>query len=446
MTVIVSLVVLSFLASVVAWLAGSARHSAFASGNSAKAYYLALSGLNFWSVGKTGAYALGDGSFTLAQAGPDAQGYYTVTCVGSCGPGVNRSLTARRKASKPITFDDDIEDFILPVLGKTADSKYAVLVFDKDMPDAQAGWSPADWATLWTTNANRYAGGWVRLGGGAKNTAGALWYGGDYGGCSSAPCEPGACSNGACTLGQGLRAFFRFVFLCYDASDDSTDCADGYTFAVVTAANDPATAAGGPAKGSLGELLGYAGPGPAKKGIIPPKLAVEVDVYPNTDNGRATEVNSRRDANDNNHVAVVYWGEDSGSSAASYDDNVHGVGSAPGNPGVASSGYAGRAKAKHGANWLEDGLPHALRLELHRSGAGSARGDYRVKVWVDPVGSGKEDVTADYAAESPLLDHVTTLAGDSHAGLDVVRFGWTEGTGGAAQTVAVYDFSLDFRR
>jgi hypothetical protein len=156
MTVIVSLVVLSFLASVVAWLAGSARHSAFASGNSAKAYYLALSGLNFWSVGKTGAYALGDGSFTLAQAGPDAQGYYTVTCVGSCGPGVNRSLTARRKASKPITFDDDIEDFILPVLGKTADSKYAVLVFDKDMPDAQAGWSPADWATLWTTNANRY--------------------------------------------------------------------------------------------------------------------------------------------------------------------------------------------------------------------------------------------------------------------------------------------------
>ncbi|QAZ68836.1 hypothetical protein C3Y92_16985 [Solidesulfovibrio carbinolicus] len=440
--VVVAITVVAALCVAVARLYSSTLSTSLAGVQDARAYYLALSGLNVWSAGKTGAYSLPGGMFTLAQSGPDAQGYYTVTSLGSYADNANCLLTAKRKSAKSITFDDDIEDFVLPVVGKTANSKYAVLVFDKDLPDAQSGWSEAEWATLWAANANRYAGGWVRLGGNAADTNGAIWYGGDYGACSATPCPSGACRDGACTLGKGLRAFFRFTFSCYDASADSTSCADGYTFAVISADNSAATASGGPASGSLGELLGYAGPGPSGLGIAPPKLAVEVDTYPNKGKGKETETNNRHDAGNENHVAVVYWGDDSGRNA-SYDDNAHGVGA---NPTAGSTGYFAKAKAASGPNWLEDGEPHALRLELHRTGEGAASGTYRVKVWVDPKASGRDDVTADYAAELPLLDHTTTLAGRYNTGLDVIRFGFTEGTGGGVQTVAVSDFSLDFRR
>ncbi|BAH74175.1 hypothetical protein [Solidesulfovibrio magneticus] len=440
--VILAITLLAALSASVAKFYSSTLSTSLAGVQDIRAYYLALSGLNFWSAGKTGTYSLTGGTFTLAQSGPDAQGFYTVTSLGRTADNANCRLTAKRQSTKPITFDDDIKDFILPVFGKTANSKYAVLVFDKDMPDAQSGWSEAEWATLWTANANRYAGGWVRLGGNATDTNGAIWYGGDYGACSATPCQSGACRDGACTLGKGLRAFFRFTFSCYDGSVDSTSCADGYTFAVISAGNNAATASGGPASGSLGELLGYAGPGPSGTGIAPPKLAVEVDTYPNKGNGKETETGNRHDAGNENHVAVVYWGDDFGRNA-SYDDNAHGVGD---NPTAGSTGYVAKAKAASGPNWLEDGEAHALRLELHRTGEGAASGTYRVKVWVDPKASGRDDVTADYAAESPLLDHTTTLAGRYNTGLDVIRFGWTEGTGGAVQTVAVYDFSLDFRR
>ena len=439
---VAGITLLAALAAAAAQFTSGALDATLAGGRDSRAYYLALSGLNFWSVGKTGVYALGDGSFDLSQSGPDAQGYYTVTSLGTYLSGTaaaaRHSLTVRRKASRPITFDDDIDDFTPPVVGSGGNSRQAILVFDNDLPDAPAGWSEADWASLWLSNANRYAGGWVQMGGGATDTAGAVWYGGDHGVCEASPCQPGVCRSGACTLGQGLRAYFRFVFSCYDDYGDSTACADGFTFAVVTSRNNPATAAGGPARGSMGELLGYAGPGPEGQGIVPPKLAVEVDTYPNKGRGRSTDVNSRRDADDDNHVAVVYWGSDD----TSYDDNVHGVGD---NPAPRSAGYVAKAKAASGANWLEDGQPHAMRLEVHRADA-SDGGVYRVKVWIDPTGAGAADVTADYRDQTPLLEQATTLARSAHAGLDVVRFGWTEGTGGAAQTVAVYDFSLDFRR
>ncbi len=442
LSVLIAITLLAALSATVAKLYSSMLSTSLAGVQDARAYYLALSGLNAWSADMTGVYSLAGGTFTLAQSGPDAQGYYTVTSLGSYAENANCLLTAKRKSSKPITFDDDIEDFVLPVVGKTANSKYAVLVFDKDLSDAQSGWSESDWATLWAANASRYAGGWLRLGGDAKNTNGAVWYGGDHGVCPATPCPSGVCKDGACTLGKGLRAFFRFTFSCYDASEDSTSCADGYTFAVIAADNDPATASGGPASGSMGELLGYAGPGPSGGGIAPPKLAVEVDTYPNLGKGKETEVNNRHDAGNENHVAVVYWGDNSGRNA-SYDDNAHGMGT---NPTAVSTGYVAKSKAASGPNWLEDGQVHALRLELHRIGAGADSGTYRLKVWVDPAAPGLDDVTADYAAESPLIDHTTTLSGRYNTGLDVIRFGWTEGTGGAVQTVAVYDFSLDFRR
>ncbi|MYL81521.1 hypothetical protein GTA51_00005 [Desulfovibrio aerotolerans] len=438
---IFGITVLASLAASIARMSPSAAQTKLAGVNETRAYYMALSGLNVWSAGTTGTYSLADGSFTLSQTGPDASGYYTVTSLGCVDPGkaseANHTISARRKSAKPITFEDNIDDFILPKVGETTNNARSILVFDRDLTDAPPGVSQSDWATLWATNVDRYAGGWMRFGSGLGDSTGAIWYGGDYGLCPQGVCPDGACKDGACNLGQGLRAYFRFAFSDYDASADSTRCADGFTFAVVTAANDPATACGGPASGSRGEYLGYAGPGPAGVGIAPPKIAVEVDIYPNTGNGKPSEANSRADASNANHVAVLYWG----GNANSYDDNTHSAGNKPGNPGKNSSGYYEMPKTAVGANGLEDGLLHALRLEIHRTSAGV----YRVKTWIDPQGLGNSDVTADYAAEPPQLDHSATLSEADHAGLKTIRFGWTEGTGGQTQTVAVANFSLDFR-
>ena len=442
--VIICITLLATLAAAATLLFPGAAMTTLNGERETRAYYLALSGLNYWSAGKTGTYSLADGSFTLSQSGPDAAGYYTVTSLGCINAGTaaaaNCQLSARRKSAKPINFDDDIDDFIRPIVGKTVNNAKSILVFDSDLPDGPGGLSDHEWATLWAENVYRYAGGWLRLGGGLSDSNGAIWYGGDYGSCQTAQCPEGTCRDGACLLGKGLRAYFVFTFQNYDDSADSMRCADGFTFTVATAANDPATAAGGPASGSRGEYLGYAGPGPSGLGIVPPKLAVEVDTYPNTGQARSTEGNSRADASLANHIAVVYWG----SSSTSYDDNTHGAGNAPGNPDKNSTGYYQRAKPATGPNWLEDGAAHAMRLEIHRGNDGT-RGRYRVLAWIDPSGTSGKDVSSDYSGESPLLDHTVSLAPSDHAGLASVRFGWTEGTGGETQTVAIYDFSLDFR-
>lgn len=441
---IAALVILASLSAALASLTGSAIRTTLSNANEQRAYYLALSGLNCWSRGRTGTFHVNGDSFTLTEAGPDAAGYYTVTSLGCVLAGAtnvaNVLLTTRRKGLGPITFDRDIGDFKPPVVGKNTNNAKAIVVFDKDLSDPPPGFSEAEWTILWTEKASRYAGGWMQLGGGATNSHGAIWYGGDHGDCPDGACPDGMCAAGCCTLGPGLRAYFVFSFSDYDSSSDSRAYADGFTFTVATAANDPDTAAGGPASGSRGEYLGYAGPGPAGKGVAPPKLAVEIDIYPNKGTGRATDANSRADAGDANHVAVVAWG----APGASYDDNVHGAGTAPGNPPNASPGYYGKAKTPGGPNWLEDGLEHAMRVELHRADA-AAGGSYRVRVWVDPQNDGHDDVTADYTAESPQLDHTLRLAAADHAGLDAIRFGWTEGTGSKNQTVALHDFSLDFR-
>lgn len=443
--VIILLIALSALAASITGLSPGAMQTKLTGIQETRAHYLALSGLNFWSPGNSGTYSLAGGSFTLSQTGPDAGGYYTVTSLGRASPGLpgeaNCILTARRKPGKPINFDDNIDDFKLPEVGKGTNDARSILVFDSDLPDAPPGISEHEWATLWADNVNRYAGGWMRLGGGLSSSHGAIWYGGDYGSCAGGVCEEGACNDGRCVLGKGLRAYFDFTFFGYDDSDDSTRFADGFTFTVATAANDPATAAGGPASGSRGEYLGYAGPGPAGRGIAPPKIALELDTYPNKGHGRTDGVNSRADAGNANHLAVLFWG----AADTTYDDNTHGAGSSPVNPEKHSGGYYEKARRASGANWLEDGQPHGLRLEIHRTSAGAA-GQYRVRAWLDPDGEGHDDVTVDYAEETPQIDYTVTLAAADHAALSDIRFGWTEGTGGQTQTVAVYDFSLDFRR
>ncbi|WP_300154309.1 hypothetical protein [Solidesulfovibrio sp.] len=431
-----ALTTLSAIAAALATISSSADQTPQAGADALRARYLALSGLNLWTPETTGTFTLGVDAITIGQLGPDSGGVYAVTSTGTVRAGTSSqtsaTVTARRGGSgSTITFDDDIDAFKTPVVGKTTNSGSAVQVYGKDVDNAPATLTTAEWTSLFAQNASRYAGGWVRLGGGAAETTGAVWYTGDK----------GSCQAGACALGTGFRAYFGFAFSGYDTHAQSKTYGDGFTFAVITAANDPATAAGGPAAATGGEYLGYAGPGPSGKGIAPPKMAVEIDTYPNRGSGDPKSTNSRRDASNANHVAVVYWGD----TATSYDDNVHGAGTDPVNPSLAKGGYYEKAATSGGPQWLEDGEEHSLRLELLRTSA-SGGGSYTLKVWIDPEGVGKSDVSLDYTAQTPQVVSAVSLDATNHAGLDAVRFGFTEATSSAVtQDVAVHGFSLRFR-
>ena len=434
---IIALTTLSAIAAAAATLVSTNSQTAVTSADALRARYLALSGLNLWNPDTTGSFSLGNDIILLAQTGPDAAGGYAVTSTGVVRPGTSgetrSTITATRGGSGvTITFKDDIDSFKTPVVGQTGNSAGAGQVYGTNADaNAPATLTVSEWTSLWTQNVSRYADGWVRLGGGEAQTTGAVWYTG----------TKGACKDGSCALGTGFRAYLRFAFSDYDDDPQSKGSGDGFTFTLATAANDSATAAGGAASGGSGEYLGYAGPGPSGKGITPPKMAVEIDTYPNRGYGPPQNANSRRDGSNANHVAVVYWGE----TATSYDDNVHGLGSLPQNPPSTATGYAEKAVAHGKPQWLEDGEDHALRMELQRSEVHGGN-VYTVKVWIDPAAAGKDDVSVDYAAETPLVVSSVSLKATDHAGLAAVRFGFTEATSvGISQDVAIHDFALRFR-
>ncbi|MCK7489467.1 MAG: hypothetical protein MZU79_03925 [Anaerotruncus sp.] len=90
--------------------------------------------------------------------------------------------------------------------------------------------------------------------------------------------------DGKCDFGTGIHAYFKFQFSPEDSTANSTASADGFTFAIFSGIKNAITATGGapPDVASLGELVGYAGPGTQGPGWQPPKLAIEFDSYPNT--------------------------------------------------------------------------------------------------------------------------------------------------------------------
>ncbi|EFL49894.1 conserved hypothetical protein [Solidesulfovibrio fructosivorans JJ]] len=429
-----ALVVLSGLAAGLILTSPHAVLTTQAGANEMRAYYLALSGLNFWADGRSGTFSIGDDAITLTQSGPDAVGAVTVTSIGTVDPGspreTNVRVAMRRQTAATITFANDIDAFKAPTLGETTNVAEAILVFGTDASKASNSLSYAEWVSLWAQYASRYVDGWVRLGGGTSDSSAAVWYTG----------SKAACDAGKCAFGSGLRVSFGFTFDDYDNSSDSKERGDGFTFAIVTAENDPEAAAGGPTFGRMGEYLGYAGPGISGQGIKAPKMAIEVDTYPNRGGGNPASSNSRRDKSNANHVAIVYWG----GTETNCDDNTHGAGDSPRNPDKTSSGYQERVVPRGGANWLEDAEEHAMRVEIHRA-TESGEGVYTVLAWIDPTGTGKSDVTADYTAEPALVSSTVRLAAADHARLDAIRFGWTEATGAETQTVAIHDFALAFR-
>jgi len=437
-SVIAAIVLLSVLAAALAVFSGSSSQSQTSQPPSVAAYYLALSGLNHAATlsanelealidapGLT--WDLGGGRVTLEVLGRDAGDAFAVAATGVSHPDGPRRSACRLPGSVSdapgyISFENDLRDFDLPVT--SGDPSGNIVSVDADGRVAVFG------------NNTQYA-------------YGCLWYRGDRTWCES----------GKCLFGKGLRAFFRFAF---DPVPAGLACGEGFTFAVINATENDASRSGGMV--GMSELMGYAGPGstPDRRGLVPPKFAVEFDVYANRGVDNPDFPDSRADGSGGDHAALVFWGFDDASGlcasggqayACVQDDNRHSrqgvedVGCmATGDMPRNSQNRAGSGDYHEQGgrpDWLRSGT-HAVRLEVDRGALPGILGDfaYSIRVWIDCDGC--DDVMSAYAAVPPTLSRTFSLSPAQHAKLERVLFGWTQATGEAVQRVRVSDFRLYF--
>ncbi len=262
-----------------------------------------------------------------------------------------------------------------------------------------------------------------------------------------------ACKDGACGLGTGLRTYFVLDF-------DKNAEGDGITFTIKSAATNALRSCGGDS--AMGELLGYAGKGVDGKGISPPKIGSEFDIYYNGSGNICNPGSRDDDSNRYDHVAFVYWGEtgDYCWRGPHYDDNRHGVGVdtswEPRNcydwsdSGIGNDGYFYRSYN----NWLKDGYNGShvavARIELHRSETSNAAGYYlySLRGWIrqanDTMESDYKDVTKDFDVAPDFVD-VIALDSTRHNQMNTIYWGWTSGTGAATQFVQMDEWKLAFR-
>ncbi len=309
----------------------------------------------------------------------------------------------------------------------------------------------------------------ITLGGGAANTEGAVWYGGDSDACY--------CVNGICNFGIGIRAYFEFRFLTVDGSGNSQTYGNGFTFAIINGFNNVKTDRGGSPVGNLWPaLMAYAGPGNDTinyLGLQPPKMAIEFDTYPNTNaattcNTDALINSNRNDANNNNnHLALMLWGSNPGTAcsagtAVTYDDNRHGAGNGTGDTSYPSNSAIGDGTGGYypgpTVTWLEDNTVHRFRIEIIRESVSSDNiGNYIVKAWVDCTGCTAAQLAAfkdtslpfiTNPAVSPQINRTVVLSADLHAtgvaNFSKMLFGFTQATGAAAQAqnIEITNFNL----
>ncbi|MDY7000489.1 MAG: prepilin-type N-terminal cleavage/methylation domain-containing protein [Thermodesulfobacteriota bacterium] len=288
--------------------------------------------------------------------------------------------------------------------------------------------------------------GTVELGGEVADDRGCLWYQGDN--------AEGNCSSGKCEINYGVRAYFTFKYTTVDTSASSGDIRSGFTFALIDGDANLSTVCGSP-----GLYMGYAGA--STDPILPRKMAVEVDTYPNP----ASPLYDP----DNNHIAFVYYDGDGGSGdgnrnfdvnhqdlgetvpgASCFDGNRNPQsGNVPTPPNIidadADAIYTGAT-----APWLEDGNEHHLRIEIYRNAAATTPGTcdevFNSTVWIDCTNC--TDLTlpwnTTYGTYQAIIQHNCTV-GDNATDFRHMRFGWSEGTGGGAnQNIVISDFGIKF--
>lgn len=268
----------------------------------------------------------------------------------------------------------------------------------------------------------------VDLGGGEGNSYGCLWYQGNYNNGTD-----DICATGECDFNGGVRLFFRFAFNNPDAGD-STTYGHGFTFALIDGGNAVDVC------GASQDDIGYAGT-MGGNNIDPPKMAVEVDTYP--------DVAQKNDC-DENHVACVFWGSPLANRGR---DNIHGDptfnsnGTNPEDYREALAVYPEGFNATVGQEtWLEDGVTHTMRIDITRGwDATVSRYTINATAWVG-LYNNSSDLTQTYY-NSGVLPNIHYDDFDYTGGTwPTIRFGWTQatGVGGVTQDVTISDFGIKF--
>ena len=352
---------------------------------------------------------------------------------------------------------------------KTGFSSQAGISFTKDMAAMgiiKPTSAPADFISK-TASALSLG----KVGASYQNQFGAVVYSGNA--------IQGNCLAGKCEFGTGFNAFFVFQF-------GAGSTGDGFTFAFFNGDNNNSSSVGG--YGGSGELLGYAGDsyvspgyyldGQGGRGIQSPKVALEFDPYSNTGTGCF----SGRNDGSNDHVALVFWGNNTTSCTATvgkytFDDNIHGNGTDgsedPKNglrasqPGGDACSYFDGVTVCGGSTvaWPNDWLlnwpsnVYALRMEVKRKLTPEVSGhyQYRLKVWIKRCVSNDPTCASDYAenadylntkqdytADNPYLDRTIAISSAYHDRFETMLFGWTLATGGATQSVNIRRFKMNF--
>lgn len=281
----------------------------------------------------------------------------------------------------------------------------------------------------------------ITMGNSGYADAGAAWYAGNN----------TLCLNGNCTLGSGICAYWEHVF-------NASSQGDGYVWTIMSGDTNTVASFGGST--SMGELMGYGGPGSSGKGIVPPKLGLEFDIYENDCYNNMCAAGSRCDPNANDHAAFVFWGSNtvSGCTSNTYDDNRHGAGAGNASEPINSYNFTGGSNGRDGfyvrssgsSNWLKGGSRGYIRYELDRPSRANADGNYvyTERAWTynasDTRPGNMNNCTATVTA-NPTLVRTFALTPALHNQLTKVFFGWTEGTGGATQFVTLYNFRLAFK-
>ncbi len=462
--VIASIALLGALGGGVAYFSSSSSMSGVSQGGNSRAYYAASGGVNYADKlsyaelavleNSTTHYILADGVEFDLTVGTTTGVQYPVTVLGISGTGT--SLASNFQFG-PVMLPKDAIHLALP--GSTNPPPLVIAGAYSEHGNDVA----EDLVDVVTEGEPEYEGeAYIRLGNRTTQGYACLWYNGSL---ELFDIE-NYCQDGICTFGSGFRVYFEFQVVSAGA--------DGFTFAIVNGSNNTINDCGGDT--SMGELLGYAGPGVSTHGLRPAKLAVEFDTFEN-DSGYCKNAGSRDD-DDGGHIAYVYWGtiDDNffGTGCKTYDDNLHGAG------GDKNSGWYGidgnflwtpngplkntrnleNVKSKTGSNItykrvlnLENFAVHSFRLEVTRSTNPNGSGAYTLKSWLDCTVDGKPcdgiaSVSKDFDESIKAPDLVTNVTMDEyfHNLFDTFIFGFTEATGASAQELRIKDVRLSFKQ
>jgi len=354
------------------------------------------------------------------------------------------SITSTGKGcvlAAPVTSTATDANVYLPNVANPVDPTTVTVTFSSDLVDfniAAAGTSGAI-----TKNTSTQS---VSLGNNIPSANAAVWYGGTN----------ALCNNGACTIGNGFCATYTMKFNPYSSTQG-----DGIVWTVMNGSTNTLNSFGGG-----GENIGYAGTAADGNQIYPPKFGMEFDITPNYKNcGKVcskTEQLACDDGTDskvNDHVAFMFWGNQTLSCNAAMDDHIHAAGAGTSSEPYNSynfdgskdgyDGYYLDSSASSSGVWLRSSgsyKTYYIRYELDRATTPNAQGNYEYtqRSWLSTSASAIRSCSQSMTTR-PSLERAVALPASMHNQMASAYFGWTVGSGAYSELVNISAFALTFK-